>query len=367
MHPSAAIRVACAKCGANKRVSLKACSKCHVARYCSVACQRADWTKEGSHRMVCADMLTETLWKPTSATSGVCVMSVYGMPWPMTFGHARHIAVYTKQLNMESFELVSFKRTSGGFDPDSTGDFLIGFCDESGAVNGRHHVNDNLCQHVCANRVSGPVVLCHSNVGTDEELELTNDALFGNRLVATHHRGSRWPLTKRELAGKAPSLALEAQRDVTTYAKLIPAHVWHSLWHSGGDTAAWWHAPMIWNDRPVPLNRVLQHMDPQRAANFWKAGAIVRRIQIADPSVAPCTPPTMIDVVEHTVLAQGPCDDQAPGSVAHFDSTGLMVRCQANCYQFCMEDNGNHYREMAHELEDAEATNDICARFYKMA
>jgi len=41
----------CAKCGARSSQSdrLTTCSRCHVAHYCSKACQRSDWSKHKGH------------------------------------------------------------------------------------------------------------------------------------------------------------------------------------------------------------------------------------------------------------------------------------------------------------------------------
>ncbi len=40
---------ACTKCGTGK--TIKMCGRCHVAQYCSVECQRADWTR--IHKQIC--------------------------------------------------------------------------------------------------------------------------------------------------------------------------------------------------------------------------------------------------------------------------------------------------------------------------
>lgn len=109
---------------------------------------------------------------------------------------------------------------------------------------------------------------------------------------------------------------------------------------------AWFHAPTLWNGKPLPITAGRVEAD-DRTINRYKCGALVRRGRIVQyPKGAP------IDTVSFTILTvEGSV--QRPMAIAHFAQDGTLVRAQVNCFAMgILPDDGSYFEEFAEELRE---------------
>jgi hypothetical protein len=170
--------------------------------------------------------------------------------------------------------------------------------------------------------VHGPKMLYRGKSVTPLPIEW--HTLIASVLSNTHHVCG-WPLTPSERAHVATVIA---EQRAGLARRLIPQHVWTTLWNdaSSTDTKCLFHCPTEHNCKSLAITDVLVDGD-----GCYLTGALVRRERIPDPRQPYRGGAALIDTVSFTALTpQGGA--QHPLAIAHFTRDGTLVRAQVNYF-----------------------------------